>query len=186
MLTRVIRTLWEDRVSKGDGRPTDMAHSWIRVYISTSPIKGKYHKEREEKTKRIKEKSIYIKYINRFVKYSRREEALLAVEEMAGYRIGNKTLMCKLSSSATSPASCNIYIKPLPTSSSEGIPPFSLLCLSSHSTSPDTTSHSSLTTLTPSPPLRPSLILSHRYTEGHVHRVWRHQHSQNSEGPKTE
>ena len=90
-------------------------------YISTPPIKEKYHKEREEK--RLKEKSIYInKYMNRFVKYSRREEALLAIEKMAGYKIGNKTLMCKLSSSSTSPASCNLYIKPLPASFSEGIP----------------------------------------------------------------
>ena len=121
MLTRVIRTLWEDRVSKGDGRSPHMAHSWIRVCIYIINQRKIPQRNRRE-NKKIKRKiNIHNKYINRFVKYSRREEALLAIEEMAGYRIGNKTLMCKLSSSATSPASCNIYIKPLPTSFSEGI-----------------------------------------------------------------
>ena len=156
MLTRVVCTLWEDRVSKGDGGFPDMAHSWIRVYIYTTNQRKIPQRKRREETKR--KINIHNKYMNRFVKYSRREEALLAIEKMAGYKIGNKTLMCKLSSSSTSPASCNLYIKPLPASFSEGIP--SLLSSPLSSISPLTrphqtlplTHHSLLSLLTPHSP----------------------------------
>ena len=96
-----------------------LGFGYIYIYITNQkkPLQKKaLTKKREKNKKETKTK------INRFVKYSRREEALLAIEKMAGYRIGNKTLMCKLSSSATSPASCNLYIKPLPSSFSEGTP----------------------------------------------------------------
>jgi len=51
-----------------------------------------------------------------FCKFSKPEEAQRAIQEMSGYQISNKTLLCKLSNSMSgnnSTPSDNLYIKPL-------------------------------------------------------------------------
>jgi len=55
-----------------------------------------------------------------FVRFSNAQEALTALEMMRGYRIENKTLLCKLSNNFSFPSpSSNLYIKPLPLGFSE-------------------------------------------------------------------
>jgi len=56
-----------------------------------------------------------------FVKFSTQEEALLAIENMAGCRMQNKTLLCKLSDRSPISLPCpNLYIRPLPPNFTEG------------------------------------------------------------------
>lgn len=56
-----------------------------------------------------------------FVNFSRPLEAQQAIECMAGYRMGNKSLLCKLSDPFSLPEpSRNIYVKPLPLEMTEG------------------------------------------------------------------
>ena len=55
------------------------------------------------------------------MKFRTQEEAQEAMEKMTGYRIANKILMCKPSNSFVFTApSPNLYIKPLPSSFTEG------------------------------------------------------------------
>jgi len=55
-----------------------------------------------------------------YVRFSYPEEAQKAIDHMDGYKIGNKTLLCKLSNSFSYPEpSTNLFIKSLPVSFTE-------------------------------------------------------------------
>ena len=73
----------------------------------------------------------------RFVKFSTSEEAMRAIQGMSGYKIANKTLMCKVSdSSSFADPSGNLYVKPLPPEFTEGHSPPLLSLLFSLISSP--------------------------------------------------
>jgi RNA recognition motif. (a.k.a. RRM, RBD, or RNP domain) len=59
--------------------------------------------------------------IQRFVKFANAEDAKAAIQQMSGHKIGNKTLLCKLSNKIIlADPSANLYVKPLPLDMTKG------------------------------------------------------------------